>query len=387
MATAKQIDFILTGIRHPDTDEPLNGGKLYAYESGTTTLKNIYVGRDTTDGTAENPLTLSATGNAEVYGNGIYRLVITDSDDVTVYEFDNVEYVATVSESGVGPLTADLDFDGNKGINLGAGSEAGDTVEWQQWQDSVDTLTSAISTQTFLDLTDTPSDYSGQATKIPQVNAGETALEFVTPAALAGDVAFTDLSDTPSSLAGEGSKFVKVNSGGTALEFVAQASSDVPVGSIVLFAGSGTPPTGWAVCNGQQLDGTTYPDLVTAIGGTWATGGETPGYVRVPDLRGLFPKGAGTNAHPTLRTATSGFYTGSSVGQYVTDKFQGHHHKARILDRTTPVGYGPYGGNLNGGPPVDSTEEVETDSTYGTARVAAYTEPGHACVQYIIKVA
>lgn len=41
------------------------------------------------------------------------------------------------------------------------------------------TITSA-GTTTFLGLTDTPSTYSGQAGKFPKVNAGETALEFVT---------------------------------------------------------------------------------------------------------------------------------------------------------------------------------------------------------------
>lgn len=66
----------------------------------------------------------------------------------------------------------------------------------------------------FLDLSDTPNSYSGQATKIVRVNAGATALEFVDPTFLA-------LTDTPSSFSGAGSKLVKVNSGATALEFVA----------------------------------------------------------------------------------------------------------------------------------------------------------------------
>lgn len=39
---------------------------------------------------------------------------------------------------------------------------------------------------TFLELTDTPASYSGQAAKVATVNAGETALEFTTPAAGGG---------------------------------------------------------------------------------------------------------------------------------------------------------------------------------------------------------
>lgn len=89
----------------------------------------------------------------------------------------------------------------------------------------------------FLDLSDTPNSYSGQATKIVRVNAGATALEFVDPTFLA-------LTDTPSSFTGAGSKLVKVNSGATALEFVAVPAlpyllsfdaPGVPTASMVVF--------------------------------------------------------------------------------------------------------------------------------------------------------
>lgn len=89
----------------------------------------------------------------------------------------------------------------------------------------------------FLDLSDTPNSYSGQATKIVRVNAGATALEFVDPTFLA-------LTDTPSSFSGAGSKLVKVNSGATALEFVAVPAlpyllsfdaPGVPTASMVVF--------------------------------------------------------------------------------------------------------------------------------------------------------
>ena len=89
----------------------------------------------------------------------------------------------------------------------------------------------------FLDLSDTPNSYSGQATKIVRVNAGATALEFVDPTFLA-------LTDTPSSFTGAGSKLVKVNSGATALEFVAVPAlpyllsfdaPGVPTASMIVF--------------------------------------------------------------------------------------------------------------------------------------------------------
>ena len=89
----------------------------------------------------------------------------------------------------------------------------------------------------FLDLSDTPNSYSGQATKVVRVNAAATALEFVAPTFLA-------LADAPSSYSGAGSKLVKVNSGATALEFVAVPAlpyllsfdaPGVPTASMVVF--------------------------------------------------------------------------------------------------------------------------------------------------------
>lgn len=66
--------------------------------------------------------------------------------------------------------------------------------------------------KTFLDLTDTPASYSGEAGKTVVVNSGETALEFV-------NATFLRLTDTPSSYSGQAGKWARVNSGETALEF------------------------------------------------------------------------------------------------------------------------------------------------------------------------
>lgn len=78
---------------------------------------------------------------------------------------------------------------------------------------------------TFLDLSDTPSSYTGQSEKYIRVNTGETAIEFVdAPTGSGGGAStFLDLSDTPSDYTGQGGKTVKVNSGETALEFVTVA--------------------------------------------------------------------------------------------------------------------------------------------------------------------
>lgn len=67
--------------------------------------------------------------------------------------------------------SGDVDYNYNKIINLSMPSASGDVSNKQYVDD-----TAGVST--FTSLTDTPASFSGQATKYPRVNAGETALEF-----------------------------------------------------------------------------------------------------------------------------------------------------------------------------------------------------------------
>ncbi len=98
------------------------------------------------------------------------------------------------------------------------------------------TLNPLLGVATFLNLTDTPSTYVGQATKVVRVNAGETGLEFTTGSG--GVTNFTDLGDVPSVYTGEGLKFVRVKATEDGLEF-----STVSVSSGHTIQNSGTPLT------------------------------------------------------------------------------------------------------------------------------------------------
>ena len=69
----------------------------------------------------------------------------------------------------------------------------------------------------WLDLTDTPGSFSGQAGKVPTVDSDEAALEFT---AAAGVSNFLALDDTPSSFSGQAGKTVEVDSDEAALIFV-----------------------------------------------------------------------------------------------------------------------------------------------------------------------
>lgn len=81
---------------------------------------------------------------------------------------------------------------------------------------------------TFLTLTDTPTAYTGNANKIPAVNAGETGLEFIDPPS-GGASDFISLSDTPTAYTGQAGKIPIVNTAGNALEFKAIPPPELPI--------------------------------------------------------------------------------------------------------------------------------------------------------------
>jgi len=87
---AKQIDFLLSGIRDTTTDAPLANGRVFTYLSGSTTLTNLWLNRDKTE-YATNPIILDAAGRAEVYGDGIYDFQIWNTEKI-VASYSHLEY-------------------------------------------------------------------------------------------------------------------------------------------------------------------------------------------------------------------------------------------------------------------------------------------------------
>jgi hypothetical protein len=73
-------------------------------------------------------------------------------------------------------------------------------------------------TTQFIQLTDVPNNFSGQASKVVRVKGDESGLEFYNMGAL-GATAFTGLSDVPNNFAGQASKVVRVKSNESGLEF------------------------------------------------------------------------------------------------------------------------------------------------------------------------
>lgn len=72
----------------------------------------------------------------------------------------------------------------------------------------------------------------------------------------------------------------------------------MPPGAIMPFANTLSSPTGWLLCDGGQYSRTDYLELFTAIGTTYGTGNGSTTF-NIPDLRGYFVRGSGTNSDGT----------------------------------------------------------------------------------------
>lgn len=76
-----------------------------------------------------------------------------------------------------------------------------------------------------------------------------------------------------------------------------------PTGTVLPFAGS-TAPQGWLLCDGSAINRTTYATLFAVTSTTYGTGDGSTTF-NLPDMRGVFPRGQGTNG-----TANYGGVTG-----------------------------------------------------------------------------
>lgn len=71
--------------------------------------------------------------------------------------------------------------------------------------------------------------------------------------------------------------------------------ADAPIGTISPFGGSSVP-SGYLLCNGAEVLKTAYVELYAIIGDAFGTASANTKFV-LPDLRGEFLRGAGTNSH------------------------------------------------------------------------------------------
>lgn len=92
---AIQADFLLSGLIDPTTGVPLTGGTVEFYAAGTTTAKNVWTEKEKTN--AYTSITLETGGIKQIYGDGIYKILVYDSDSTLKFTWDNIKIRASNS--------------------------------------------------------------------------------------------------------------------------------------------------------------------------------------------------------------------------------------------------------------------------------------------------
>jgi microcystin-dependent protein len=159
----------------------------------------------------------------------------------------------------------------------------------------------------------------------------------------------------------------------------------VPSGAVLPFAynvTSGTVPSGWLLCDGSVYTVAAYPTLGGLLANTY--GGST-GTFGVPDLRGYFVRGSGTNGDGTA-SGTFGAKQASAFTSHthtLTDP--GHTHTTACTQIGAVTGSVNATNMLSGGAQTSTTASSTTGITIANTG-GTETRPANIAMVYCIKI-
>ena len=375
---------------------PLAGGLVYTYAAGTTTPQATYT--DSTGATANsNPIVLDSRGEANIWlGSATYKFKLCDSTNTELWTVDNISAPTTaLSPVLSGNVTIDSNSAGTALTITQTGSGAVLKV-----QDSSDPDVTPF-------IIDTIGQVGiGTATPSNAIDVAGGAIQISSSGGTARTVMSADATDSIFAVSDDRNFTVKTNAATRLTVNSSTATSTVPVvlpadpttalqaatkqyvdaagpsGAIMAFAGT-SAPSGWLACQGQAISRTTYATLYAAIGTTWGVGDGSTTF-NIPDLRGMFVRGTGTNA-----TGSSSGAVGPSVGAYAADTYlnhshaitdPGHSHTSAALSGSQQSGGGVTGTTPGNTGTSTTGITVNTSTTGGTE-----TKPKNYGVLYIIK--
>jgi hypothetical protein len=160
--------------------------------------------------------------------------------------------------------------------------------------------------------------------------------------------------------------YIKVN-GTTAatLDATGITTGGVPAGAVMAFA-MNSAPTGWLAADGLAVSRSTYARLFAAVGTTHGVGNGSTTF-NVPDLRGYFVRGSGTNSDATAS---------GTFGAKQADELKSHSHTVGDNGVASNGNFGP-----GGAAPYPSGGATRTTSDTGGAE----TRPKNIAMLYCIK--
>lgn len=164
-----------------------------------------------------------------------------------------------------------------------------------------------------------------------------------------------------------------------------------PTGTLISFMGK-TAPTGYLACDGTEYNIADYKNLADFIKEQFGTvnnfGGDGETTFAVPDLRGEFIRGTGTNGHENQGSgADVGVHQDATEVTHVLPWQTGLYYYAGEHDNKT---YGIYSFKNNDGVPkqrkISKRGVVHSTSTDNYSMDAAYyTRPTNTSILYCIK--
>jgi len=154
------------------------------------------------------------------------------------------------------------------------------------------------------------------------------------------------------------------------------ATIALPAGAVMAFA-MNSAPAGWLAADGSNVSRVTYAALFTAISTTYGAGDGGTTFA-LPDLRGYFVRGSGTNSDGTAA---------GTFGAKQADLIKQHQHVADVSDR-----FFNYRANISGLAPAYNSGQVVSDALFGTktgdvadALGGTETRPKNIAMLYCIK--
>jgi microcystin-dependent protein len=136
----------------------------------------------------------------------------------------------------------------------------------------------------------------------------------------------------------------------------------LPAGAVQAFA-MNSAPSGWLAADGSNVNRTTYAALFSAIGTTYGAGDGSTTFA-LPDLRGYFVRGSGTNSDATAA---------GTFGAKQADDIKAHTHTLFGANNT-----GGAGGQITR--MADNMSNFQSGSFGGTE-----TRPKNIAMLYCIK--
>ena len=185
---------------------------------------------------------------------------------------------------------------------------------------------------------------------------------------------------TPTKLNELSQSTVALTAGTVAVADLATATVErlLPAGAVMPFA-MNSAPSGWLAADGTAVSRSTYATLFAAISTAHGVGDGSTTF-NVPDLRGIFVRGSGSQA-------ISGITYNKTFAAKEGDAFQGHRHAMQNNTDIWAVGAGSYNFNNGSFNPSKNLAVLDptTDTTNGTPRTASETRPANIALLYCIK--